>query len=64
MAVQVDRTLAHVAPRAEWIVAQHEPNAIDSQFRVILNAVPPVAAGYGIIVVVARDEVLSTIQHV
>src|SRR5215472_12406617 len=28
MAMQIDRALTHVAPSSEWVVAQHEPDAI------------------------------------
>ena len=63
MAMQVDRALTHVMPRSERVVAQHQPRAIDGDFRIRLHALPAVAVRDGRIVVVAGDEVLLTVQH-
>jgi hypothetical protein len=65
MPVEVDRALSHVAPRSEWVVAEHELlyHQIDGQFRIRLDALPAGAARDHRPVVVANDEVLPAMQR-
>ena len=63
VAVEIDRSLPHVSPRPERVVAEHELLSIDLQFRIRLNAPPTGAAGHHCVVVVADDKMLPAMQR-
>jgi hypothetical protein len=63
MAVEVGSPLLHVPPCAERVVAEHNPYAVDHQFRLLLNALPAIAVGDSGLVIVTGDEVLASMKH-
>ena len=63
VAVEIDRSPAHVPPGSERVVAKHELLSIDGEFRIWLHALPTGATCYGRTVVVTEDEVFSAMQR-
>src|SRR5690242_14750309 len=63
MAMKIDRTLVHVAPGSERIMAENEVRAVYGEFRIGLDACPRCAGRDGYVVIVANDQVLLSMKR-
>jgi hypothetical protein len=62
VAMEVDRSLAHLVPRPERIVAQHQQVAVETDLGVLPHGFPTSSYRCRSCIVVADDEVLSALQ--
>src|SRR4029077_18795242 len=62
VAVQIDPTLAHVAPAAKRVMAEDQRNAVGLGRKIGLDALPALELARCRRIVVAGDEVLAAVE--